>query len=398
MLGLSLSWVSPFLQLRIREMSMFTKRLSWGIGIACALLLYSLLGMAVWQARIGVQKMQSLNNIKQIGLAFHNYESAWKRLPPGCDEEEKHGWQTHLHPYMEASSWFGQLDKQFGWEHPFNAHSFRTRMPCYLNPGVGSTYSSEGYSLTHYLANSSLFYRGSDIKFSDIDPGLSNAFFVGEIGAMYQPFGYPYNWRALTWPLNAQDGGYGAWSDGVHFGLGDASVRFVSSSIDRSVVEQLANATAKPDSERTRIPDRIFRCGGDEFGRKILFQNERSPRAKGASYSVVFLDPNRRAEVVVYRGGSGISSNAILSKYSDARILDYFGDFDSSTAERIGNFKNLEALEIREITDTEHTIAILHSLPKLNYLRGNFDADLLEQLHVALPACDVSTREHSVPN
>ena len=98
---------------------MFVKRVSLGVAIVCVVLLGCLLVMAVGQAQIAARKMQSSNNLKQIVLALHNFESAFKRLPAGCDQEESHGWQTHIFNFMEASSWYNEIDKQVGWEHPF---------------------------------------------------------------------------------------------------------------------------------------------------------------------------------------------------------------------------------------------------------------------------------------
>ena len=385
------------------EGPMFIKRLSWGIGIACVTMFGCLLFMAVSSAQIAARKLQSRNNLKQIVLAFHNYESAFKRLPSGCDQDEKHGWQTHIFNFMEASSWYNEIDQQLGWEHPFNYYKFRIRMQCYQNPVAESTYTSEGYGLTHYLANASLFHRGSSLKFSDIDAGLSNVWFAGEIGSKYQPFGYPYNWRTLEWPLNAKSGGFGGWSDGAHFGMGAGNILFVSSKVDRVVVERLANATAMPDPERTRIPDRPFQYGGVEFERTSNgFQNaEYRGRAKTDTYSAVYFDLEKQAEVLKWRGKPGlaklgIAAETMFTNYSEARVLDYGAVLDLASAEMIGHCKNLEALKVGSIADKEQVIKCLKLMERLKYFAGNFEADLLNELRVALPACEVFSTARSM--
>ncbi len=89
------------------------------IGILIALLL-----PAVQAAREAARRTQCTNHLHQLGIALHNYEGAFKRLPPGyvsrpsagsVDDETGDaapgwGWGAYLLPYMEESTLSDQIN------------------------------------------------------------------------------------------------------------------------------------------------------------------------------------------------------------------------------------------------------------------------------------------------
>jgi type II secretory pathway pseudopilin PulG len=84
------------------------------IGILIALLL-----PAVQAAREAARRSQCVSNLKQIGVAMHNYHATFKRFPPGWDEDNvtdprQRGpfaaWGLLILPYMEEDPLYGQFD------------------------------------------------------------------------------------------------------------------------------------------------------------------------------------------------------------------------------------------------------------------------------------------------
>src|SRR3712207_7271238 len=74
------------------------------IGVLVALLL-----PAVQAAREAARRTRCANNLKQIGLALHNYEDAYKRLPAGtmgCCSPNGANWAVAVFPFLELNTLF----------------------------------------------------------------------------------------------------------------------------------------------------------------------------------------------------------------------------------------------------------------------------------------------------
>lgn len=143
---------------------MTSKRLSWIVAAIVAGVMLFLGGLRLEETRTEARKMSSANNLKQLGLALANYADTYRSLPAGCDSEAKHGWLTTIQPYVEASSWYSKVDWDVCWKHPFNMGQFRANMVVYRMPGRDDIYTAEGWTVTHYAANSALVNQGRYIK------------------------------------------------------------------------------------------------------------------------------------------------------------------------------------------------------------------------------------------
>ncbi len=80
------------------------------VVIAIVGVLAGLLLPAVQKAREAANAIKCRNNLKQIGLAMHSYESVAGSFPPGNQLFWGAGWATVLLPYLEQSVLYDRLD------------------------------------------------------------------------------------------------------------------------------------------------------------------------------------------------------------------------------------------------------------------------------------------------
>ena len=96
------------------------------VVIAIIGILIGMLLPAVQQVREAARRTQCANNMKNIALAMHNYESAFSAFPSGCIDPgnmktEKHGgahdgmfsWAAVILPYIEQTALHDQIDFDF---------------------------------------------------------------------------------------------------------------------------------------------------------------------------------------------------------------------------------------------------------------------------------------------
>jgi len=213
------------------------------VVIAIIAVLIALLLPAVQQAREAARRSQCKNNLKQMGLALHNFHDQQKRFPAGYavawDFSAETvaanvsgypgtgpgvGWHTYILPFMDLGSLAEDLSdySQLGQFRTYGSSQVQVCKPIanaqYLGvmPGllklVGKNIASykcpsalnsdktqAGCGTSSYAGNKGFgtdgFFSmyGNSIQMTNITDGLTNTIMVLESGAQYGPYYYPVN-------------------------------------------------------------------------------------------------------------------------------------------------------------------------------------------------------------
>lgn len=130
------------------------------VVIAIIGILVGLLLPAVQAAREAARRMSCSNNMKQLGLALHNYESAHKKWPPSrlsftSPTIFQQSWGSMILPYIEQANMHNSY--QFGtpWYAPVNDPMTTVRLPSMMCPSAPSERDLPAANLYTAVTNAS---------------------------------------------------------------------------------------------------------------------------------------------------------------------------------------------------------------------------------------------------
>ena len=192
------------------------------VVIAIIAVLIALLLPAVQQAREAARRTQCKNNIKQLGLALHNYHDVALQFPPGAIwvPSEYAGPRTNymafLFPYLDQAPLYNQYNFSFPsvtWCYGNNANVVKVKLPALLCPsdpggdilaevncGVHARSNYMGFfgrttSTAELWGRKAPFGANYGAKIRDFTDGTSNSMVMGEYLAGIDAG----DWRGSLW-------------------------------------------------------------------------------------------------------------------------------------------------------------------------------------------------------
>jgi prepilin-type N-terminal cleavage/methylation domain-containing protein len=220
------------------------------VVIAIIAVLVALLLPAVQQAREAARRTSCKNNLKQIGLAVHNYQTAHRVFPPGAavntnltSTGNNGSWGVHgrLLPFLEQGNTYDQVDLTVAWDYQTAIDGLKIDVySCPSDPLAGQPRdpgsgkvnlwpTTYGFNYGTWFVfdpvsgrgGNGLFFPNARLSFRDAIDGSSNTLLAAEVKAWtpYTRNGGPGNTNIPQTIADAQ----AAISTGTSFKLNPAT-------------------------------------------------------------------------------------------------------------------------------------------------------------------------------
>ncbi|WP_437191719.1 DUF1559 domain-containing protein [Planctomicrobium sp. SH527] len=204
--------------------------IGWSSSILIVIVLLALFLPLPRSANVAARRSQCKNNLKQIGLALHQYHDEYGVFPPAFTVDAQgsrlHSWRSLILPYLGQKDLYDKIDFSKPWDDPVNAGVRKASLPSYRCPSTLIPDNHTGY----------VVIVGEGFAFSPIGPQSLSEFKDGpELTAMVieLPINRSYEWMeprdgteadfGVTTPMPA-----GSHIGGMHVAFADGAVRFLS--------------------------------------------------------------------------------------------------------------------------------------------------------------------------
>ncbi len=156
-------------------------------GIENAATIGTLVGLllpAVQASREAARRMSSSNNLKQLGLALHNYHDTYRAFPATAITDKASGkpllsWRVAVLPYIEEIDLYNQFHLDEPWDSPHNITLLEKMPATYKHPGRNTQPGHTVYQAP--VSEQTLLRKDGPTKMAQITDGTSNTIMLVEV-------------------------------------------------------------------------------------------------------------------------------------------------------------------------------------------------------------------------
>jgi hypothetical protein len=152
--------------------------------LLCPGALIALVLPAIQGAREAARQSQSSNNLRQLGIALHNYHDVFQSFPPAvvkdANGEPLYSGRVLLLPYLEQQSLYDAWDKSSAWDSPRNLPLSNTPIATFQDPS--NPQHAPGETDYLFLTGPRAMFEdtGKPVRLQDITDGTSNTIMMIE--------------------------------------------------------------------------------------------------------------------------------------------------------------------------------------------------------------------------
>jgi prepilin-type processing-associated H-X9-DG protein len=191
----------------------------------------------VGRVRQAAQRAQSANNLKQIGLAMHNYLDTSGTFPPQAlfdkDGKASLSWRVLLLPYLDQDALYKEFKLDESWDSPHNK-KLLAKIPRVFKDTTGKAKNAHGTFLQVFVGKGAAFEGKVGARIADFTDGTSNTILAIETEKEVpwtKPDDVPFD-AAKELPKLG-----GLFTNGFNALFADGSVRFISSSVSKTTMK-----------------------------------------------------------------------------------------------------------------------------------------------------------------
>lgn len=153
------------------------------LGLAALFFLASM--FAESGMRTAARRSQCTNNLKQIGIALHNYADVYGCLPPSyvadADGRPMHSWRVLILPYLDERDLYDQYDFNEPWDGPRNRLLAKQVPYCFQCPSDSLLRGTRGTCYLAVTGPQTVWPGERGVAWDDISDGAGQTLAVVEV-------------------------------------------------------------------------------------------------------------------------------------------------------------------------------------------------------------------------